>query len=166
LTTGKIQLTDKAKTAKILNRNNYILVIAALLCLIIDIDLFSTNPKYLITNGYFYKGLAIVFQITFIWSLYKWDKKKKNIIEILNNGMIINGTLIMSERIRANSNSTQFAHIFEYTVSGKKHEAFMKNRSSSVKSNYIIYQVDNPKNGVVYDELKTELKDLITSSIK
>ncbi len=134
--------------------------------LIIDYDLFHSEPKFLVTEGYFWKGIAIVFQLTFIAILIQWDKKKKRIINILSKGIITEGKLKMSERIKPNKFSTFYIHLFEYYVFDKKYEITIKNKTNSIKSNYIIYESNNPKNGILYEDLKSELKHLIKKKHK
>jgi vacuolar-type H+-ATPase subunit I/STV1 len=161
LKTGKIRLTDKTKIAKILNRNNYLLIIVGIIFLIIDYDLFSPQPKFLITEGFFWKGIAIVFQLIFIGTLIQWEYKKQRIIDILSNGIITRGNLEMSERIKPNRESSFYIHLFEYEVDNKKYEVAFKNKRNSVKSDFIIYQSNNPKNGIVYEDLKNGLKKMV-----
>ena len=67
----------------------------------------------------------------------------------------------MSERIQPNKTSSFYIHLFEYVVSNKKYEVTMKNKSNYVNSNFIIYEFNNPKKGIVYEDLKVGLKDLI-----
>ncbi|MGV6832602.1 MAG: hypothetical protein ACWA5P_13700, partial [bacterium] len=155
--TGKIRLSNKAEISKILNRNNYVLYIVAIICVVIDYDLFSSEPKFLMTDGYFWKGIAIVFQLVFIGTIVKWKSKKQRIIDILTNGTIIRGRLEMSEKISTNRVSSFYLHLFEYTVDNKKYELTYKSNSSNVKSDFIIYQSNNPKNGIVYEDLKNGL---------
>ena len=165
--TGKIRLTDKTKIAKILNRNNYLIVIIGILFLVIDYDLFSSEPKFLITEGFFWKGIAIVFQIIFIGTLVQWEYKKQRIIEILSNGTIVRGKLEFSEKMKPHRESATFyIHLFEYKVDNRKYEVTFKNKSKSVASDFIIYQSNKPKNGIVYDDLKKGLKKLIVDNIK
>jgi vacuolar-type H+-ATPase subunit I/STV1 len=165
LKTGKIRLTDKTKIAKILNRNNYLLIIVGIIFLIIDYDLFSSQPKFLITEGFFWKGIAIVFQLIFIGTLIQWEYKKQRIIDILSNGTITRGKLEMSEKIKPNHESSFYIHLFEYEVDNKKYEVTIKNKQNSVKSDFIIYQSNNPKNGIVYEDLKNELKKMVADKI-
>jgi vacuolar-type H+-ATPase subunit I/STV1 len=165
LKTGKIRLSDKTKIAKILNRNNYLLIIVGIIFLIIDYDLFSSQPKFLITEGFFWKGIAIIFQIIFIGTLIQWEYKKQRIIDILYNGTITRGKLEMSEKIKPNRESSFYIHLFEYEVDNKKYEVTIKNNQSSVKSDYIIYQSNNAKNGIVYEDLKNELKKMVVEKV-
>ncbi len=161
LKTGKIRLTDKTKIAKILNRNNYLLIIVGIIFLVIDYDLFSSQPKVLITEGFFWKGITIVFQLIFIGTLIQWEYKKQRIIDILSNGIITRGKLEISERIKPNRESSFYIHLFEYEVSNKKYEVAFKNKRNNVKSDFIIYQSNNPKNGIVYEDLKNKLKKMV-----
>ena len=164
--TGKIRLADKTKIAKILNRNNYLILITGILFLVIDYDLFSSKPKFLITEGFFWKGIAIIFQIIFIGTLIQWEYKKQKIIEILSNGTIIRGKFEFSEKIKPHRESATFyIHLFEYEVDHKTYEVTFKNKSKSVASNFIIYQSNKPKNGIVYEDLKKDLKELIAKNI-
>ena len=159
--TGKIQISDKHKITKTLNRNNSLFIIIVIICILIDYDLFSIKPKYLVTEGYFWKALAIVFQLAFIASLIQWETKKRKITNILNNGIITQGQLKMSERIKPNKRASFYLHLFQYTVDNKIYEVTLKNKRNSIASNFIIYQLTNPKNGVVFEGLKTDLKTLI-----
>ncbi|TDQ27511.1 hypothetical protein [Tenacibaculum caenipelagi] len=163
--TGKIRLTDKTKISKILNRNNYLLIIVGIIFLIVDYDLFSSQPKFLITEGFFWKGIAIVYQLIFIGTLIQWEYKKQRIIDILSNGTITRGKLEMSQRIKPNDTSSFYIHLFEYEVNNKKYEVTLKNKKSSVKSDFIIYQSNNPKIGIVYEDLKNELKTMVEEKI-
>lgn len=163
--TGKIRLSNKAEISKILNRNNYVLYIVAIICVVIDYDLFSSEPKFLMTDGYFWKGIAIVFQLVFIGTIVKWKSKKQRIIDILTNGTIIRGRLEMSEKISTNRVSSFYLHLFEYTVDNKKYELTYKSNSSNVKSDFIIYQSNNPKNGIVYEDLKNGLRKLVKENV-
>ena len=133
--------------------------------MIVDYDLFSSQPKFLITEGFFWKGIAIVFQIIFIGTLIQWEYKKQRIIDILSNGTITYGKLEMSERIKPNSESSFYIHLFTYEVDNKKYEVATKNNQNSVKSDYIIYQSDNPKNGIVYEDLKSGLKEMVIENV-
>ncbi|MBC3758467.1 hypothetical protein H7U19_08635 [Hyunsoonleella sp. SJ7] len=164
--TGKIQLSDKTQISKILNRSNYLIIIVGLIFLIIDYDLFSSEPKFLITEGFFWKGIAIVFQIVFIGTLIQWKFKKQRIIKILSNGTIIRGNLKYSEKIKPNYESSFYVHLFEYKVDNEKFEVIFKNKSRNVKSDFIIYQSNNPKNGIVYEDLKDGLKKMIAEKIE
>nr|WP_321222458.1 hypothetical protein [uncultured Psychroserpens sp.] len=159
--TGSIHLTDKTKIAKILNRNNYLLIIVGIIFLIIDYDLFSAQPKFLITDGHFWKGFAIVFQLIFISTLIQWEYKKQRIIDILSNGIITRGNLEMSEKVKANRESLFYIHLFKYVVDNQNYEVAFKNNMNSVKSNFILYQSDNPKKAIAYEDLKTELKTMV-----
>ncbi len=161
LKTGKIRLSNKTQIAKILNRNNYLLIIVGIIFLIINYDLFSSQPKFLITEGFFWKGIAIVFQIIFIGTLIQWEYKKQRIIDILSNGTITHGKLQMSEKVKPNQESSFYVHLFEYEVDNKKYEVTLKNKRNSVKSDFIIYQSNNPKNGIVYEDLKNGLKEMV-----
>lgn len=163
--TGKIRISNTTKIAKILNRNNYILVIVGIICLIIDYDLFRSQPKFLITDGFFWKGIAIVFQIIFIGSLIQWEYKKQQIINILSNGTITRGSLKISEKVKPNRESSFYIHLFQYQVGNETYEVTIKNNKNRVASNYIIYQSDKPKNGIVYEELKDELKIMIEKKL-
>ncbi|MFD2561162.1 hypothetical protein [Aquimarina rubra] len=163
--TGKIQISDKRKIAKILNRSNSLLIIIGIVFLIIDYDLFSSHPIILVTEGYLWKGLAIVFQLVFVGNLINWELKKQRIINILSNGIITLVELKMSERVKPNDTSSFYIHLFEYSVSNNKYEVTLKNKKDIVKSNYIIYQTDNPKNGIVYEDLKEGIKKLIKTQL-
>lgn len=166
LETGKIRLSDKNKIAKILNRNNYLIVIVGIIFLIIDYDLFNSKPKVLITEGFFWKGIAIVFQIIFIGTLVQWEYKKQRIIEILSNGTIIRGKLEFSEKMKPHRESASFyIHLFEYKIDNRKHEVTFKNKNKSVASDFIIYQSNKPKNGIVYEDLKKGLKELVAKNV-
>lgn len=165
LKTGKIRLSDKTKIAKILNRNNYLLIIVGIIFLLIDYDLFSSQPKVLMTEGFFWKGIAIVFQVIFIGTLLQWEYKKQRIIDILSNGTITRGILEMSEQVKPNRESSFYIHLFQYQVGNEKYEVTIKNKKNSVRSDFIIYQSDNPKNGIVYEDLKAELKKMIADKV-
>ncbi|WP_299097905.1 hypothetical protein [uncultured Winogradskyella sp.] len=79
--TGKLQLPNTTNVAKILNRNYYIIIIVIIVFAVINYDLFSSEPKYLITEGFFWKGIAIVFQLAFLTSIIQWHfKKRKSLI--------------------------------------------------------------------------------------
>lgn len=163
--TGTIRLSDKIKISKILNRNNYLLVAIAIIFLIIDFDLFSSQPKFLKTQGFFWKGIAIVFQIIFIGTIIQWEYKKKRIIDILSNGVIIKGRLDFSQRLKPNRESSFYVHIFKYEVNNQEYEVTIKNKTNDVKSHFIIYESGNPKNGIVYEDLKVGLKQMIKQSL-
>ncbi|MEM5567123.1 hypothetical protein WNY78_18545 [Psychroserpens sp. AS72] len=163
--TGKIRLSDKSKIAKILNRNNYLLIIVGIIFSIIDYDLFSSQPEILITEGFFWKGIAIILQIIFIGTLIRWEYKKQRIIDILYNGTITRGKLEMSEKIKPNRESSFYIHLFEYEVDNKKYEVSIKNNRNNVNSDYIIYQSDNPKNGIVFEDLKSELRKIVAEKV-
>ena len=158
---AKIQITEKDKIKKILNGNKYLTVFIGLIFLTIDYDLFSSQPIVLKAEGFFWKGIAIAFQLIFIGTLIKWEIKKRKTINILNNGMITRGELKFSQRIKPNDSSSFYVHLFEYSVANKKYEVAFKNKKNSVNSSYIIYQIDKPENGMLYQELKEGLKKLI-----
>ncbi|WP_298894691.1 hypothetical protein [uncultured Psychroserpens sp.] len=164
--TGKIQIQDTAKMSKALNRNNYILYIVIVVFAIINIDLFSSQPRFLVTQGLFWKGATIIFQVLFILSLVQWDLKKKKIISILSNGMIVKGQLIYSDVIKPNKTSSFNLHLFEYEVSGKIYDIEFKNNSKQVKSNYIIYKINQPEKAIVFDDLNMSLKQLVVSKLE
>jgi len=166
LKTGSIGLTDKKQISKILNRNNYLIVFVIIGCLIINYDLFSSKPKFLVTEGYLWKGLAIIFQLTFIGNLIRWELKKQKIINILSNGNLVNSKLKMSEQIKPNNSSSYYLHLFKYTVGDENFEVVMKNKNSKVKSNFIIYEKGKPKNAVVFEDLKKGLKKMVKNELK
>ncbi|MCD2258759.1 hypothetical protein [Psychroserpens luteolus] len=159
--TGKIQIRDNAKLSKALNRNNYILYIVIVIFAIINIDLFSSQPRFLVTEGLFWKGASIVFQVLFILSLVQWDVKKKKVISILSNGMIVKGQLIYSDVIKPNKTSSFNVHLFEYEASGKIYDIEFKNKSKQVKSSYIIYKINQPEKAIVYEDLKPNIKRMV-----
>lgn len=162
---GNIRITDRAKIAKALNRRNYLIYMVVIVFIAIDIDLFSAQPKFLKTEGFFWKGMAIVFQLLFILSVIKWDAKKKKIIDILHNGMIVKGELKFSERIRPNKTSVFYVHLFEYEANGQTHEVSFKNKSKAINSYYIVYNLKDPNSAVVYEDLKPNIKQLISESL-
>ncbi|MFD2914288.1 hypothetical protein [Psychroserpens luteus] len=162
----KVQIKEKANVKKALNKNSYIIVLFSLLLFVVDIDLFSPEPRFFSSNIFMWKGLAIVFQIIYIISLIQWYYKKKRIANILSNGIITKGTLISTEKIKSNSDGISFyIHLYEYEVDNKKYEVSFKNKSSSVNSYDIIYESNDPQNAVPYADLKDNIKRTIEESI-
>jgi hypothetical protein len=154
LKTGKIQIYNKTRIANILNRTNYLIYVVVAIFILIDLDLFSTQPKVLVTEGFFWKIIAVTFQLIFLASLIQWDFKKKKIIDILSNGILINGDLQYSEKIKPNRESSFYVHVFKYNVSGITYEVSFSNKRNSVSSRAIIYQFDDPKKAIVFKSLK------------
>lgn len=163
--TGKIQIQNKTQIARLLNRSNFLIYVVIAIFILINFDLFSAQPKLFVTQGYFWKSIAVVFQIIFLASLIQWDFKKKKIIDILSNGILVNGELQYSERIKPNRESGFYIHMLTYNVSGDTYEVAFKNQSNRISSRAIIYQNDHPKKAVAFADLKKGLQELVEENI-
>jgi hypothetical protein len=133
--------------------------------ILVDIDLFSTEPKYLITDQFMWKGFAIVIQVIFLVSIIKWEIKKKRMVQILTNGIVVLGTHHGSEYLKGGKSSGYYYHLFSYEVNGKKYEVGLRNKRRYVQSNFIIYQADHPKKAIAFEELKKGLQRFVERSI-
>ena len=165
---GTIKLSNTSGVSTALSKYNYILVLVGIAFIFIDFDLFSEQPKYLITKGFGWKGLAIAFQIIFVLSLIQWHYKKKKIIDILYDGISIRGNYISSTKVSTGTDnpSTYYMHLFEYTVNNTNYDISFKTKSYSPESHYIIYKRSNPKNAVGFADLRKDLQELVESRVR
>ena len=166
MNTGKIPPIDTVDIAKILNRNNYILILVGIVFMAIDFDMFSAEPRLIKVDKLLYQIVIVIAQLIFVASLYKWEYDKQKIINILTDGVLVKGNLKYTEKLQSNRQTNFFLHLFEYKVEGQSYEAAMQNKKNHTKSSYIVYQKSNPKKSIVFDDLRSELRTLIKQKMK
>lgn len=160
--TKHVQLKDLSIAKRSLNKTTIILVIIAIILVLVDLDLFHPNPRWLKTDGYFYKGMAILFQVTFIANFIQWEFKKKKILSLLQNGIITNGTLKFSESFQPNSTSRRIhVHMLAYNANEKSYEISTKSKRRELSTTKVLYLSNEPKKAIAIQELKPAIQQLI-----
>ncbi|WP_299274332.1 hypothetical protein [uncultured Psychroserpens sp.] len=159
--TGVIKINNTSKLYKAFGKRDYILYVMILLCVFINIDLFSSQPRFLITTGFFWKGIALASLVVLLFSLIQWHLKKKKVIDVLSNGIIIEGQLKYSDVIKPNKTSSFNVHLLEYQVLGKTYEIGFKSKNKHLQSNVIIYKVNQPEKAIVFEDLRPNMKQII-----
>ncbi len=159
----KVFIEDEKKLRKAVHRDNYIYIILLLICVVINIDMFSPSPRWITLGGSTsVKIVIIAFQILFIISLFFWYKKKKKIIAILLNGEKTKGKITDSVSLRSNSSHINIC-VFTYIVNDKEYTVSSKDKYGDKGDKYtIIFETNNPENSIVYEHLKNNVQQLIS----
>ncbi|WP_299767475.1 DUF3592 domain-containing protein [uncultured Dokdonia sp.] len=159
----KVIIEDEKELRKAVHSDNYIYVILLLVCVFINIEMFSVSPRWITFFDTIPKKVVfIAFQILFVILLFFWVRKKKKIITILLNGEKTKGKITDSVSIRSNSSSTTIC-VFTYTVHGKEYTVSSKDKYGSKGDTYkIIFETNNPENSIVYEHLKSNVQALIS----
>jgi hypothetical protein len=160
----KVVVEDEKKLRKAVHRDNYIYIILLLACVVIDYDMFSESPRWVVLGGNTSaKVLIIAFQLVFVASLFFWGRKKKKIIAILLNGEKTKGKITDSVAIKPTSSAGIKIHVFTYKVDDKKYTVSSKDKYGSKGDKYtIIYETGNPKNSIIFEHLKSNVQELIS----
>ena len=156
----KINIKDRSRLYKMLSKRDYILYAIIFLCLLINLDLFSPQPL-VFNSSLFWKIAAVTVLILLLFSVIQWHSKKRKIIDILSNGMVVDGKPNYSDVIKPNRTSSFNVHLVSYDVSGKTYEVGFKSKNKNLASNRVIYKVNQPEKAIAFETLRSDIKKLI-----